>query len=83
LSGASPDFPPPELVVQIKVLACELPAKRGIPLSRWSTSDITRPVCQSGLVATISGSAIWRWLHEDAIRLWFHRSWIFPVTCVE
>jgi DDE superfamily endonuclease len=30
------------------------------------------------LVATISGSTIWRWLHEDAIRPWYHRSWIFP-----
>jgi hypothetical protein len=28
--------------------------------------------------ATISGSTIWRWLHEDAIRPWYHRSWIFP-----
>jgi len=30
------------------------------------------------LVATISGSTIWRWLHQDAIRPWYHRSWIFP-----
>jgi hypothetical protein len=30
------------------------------------------------LVASISGSTIWRWLHGDAIRPWFHRSWIFP-----
>jgi hypothetical protein len=30
------------------------------------------------LVASISGSTIWRWLAEDAIRPWFHRSWLFP-----
>jgi hypothetical protein len=30
------------------------------------------------LVASISGSTIWRWLHADAIRPWYHRSWIFP-----
>lgn len=35
-------------------------------------------MCQSGLVASISGSTIWRWLHQDAIRPWYHRSWIFP-----
>jgi hypothetical protein len=35
-------------------------------------------VQQSGLVASISGSTLWRWLHEDAIRPWYHRSWIFP-----
>jgi len=37
-----------------------------------------REACQSGLVASISGSTLWRWLHEDAIRPWYHRSWIFP-----
>ena len=35
-------------------------------------------VSRSGLVAQISGSTIWRWLHEDAIRPWQHRTWIFP-----
>lgn len=35
-------------------------------------------VRQSGYVATISNSTIWRWLHEDAIKPWQHRSWIFP-----
>lgn len=73
-----PGLFPPELVVQVKALACELPATHGLPLSHWSSPDIARHVCQSGLVATISGSTIWRWLHEDAIRPWYHRSWIFP-----
>lgn len=69
---------PPELLVQIKAIACELPAKYGIPLSRWSTEDIVNYVRQSGLVATVSGSTVWRWLHEDAIKPWQHRCWIFP-----
>jgi hypothetical protein len=30
------------------------------------------------LTATISGSTLWRWLHQDSIRPWYHRSWIFP-----
>lgn len=30
-----------------------------------------------GLVADISDSTVWRWLHEDAIRLWQHRCRIF------
>ena len=33
---------------------------------------------QPALVASISGSTIWQWLSEDAIRPWRHRSWIFP-----
>src|SRR6202022_1680965 len=69
---------PPELVVQIKAWACELPTVHKVPLSRWSTSDLVREVCQTGLVASISGSTLWRWLHQDAIRPWYHRSWIFP-----
>ena len=31
-----------------------------------------------GLVASISDTTIWRWLDEDAIKPWTHRSWIFP-----
>ena len=69
---------PPELVVQVKALACELPATCDLPLSRWSTTDLAQYVSRSGLVARISGSTIWRWLHEDAIRPWQHRTWIFP-----
>ncbi len=65
-------------MVQVKALACELPATSGVPLSHWNTPDIARHVCQSGLAATISGSTIWRWLHQDAIRPWYHRTWIFP-----
>ena len=29
-------------------------------------------------MASRSGSTLWRWLHEDAIRPWYQRSWIFP-----
>ena len=32
----------------------------------------------AGIVADISGVTIWRWLHEDALRPWSRRSWIFP-----
>lgn len=64
--------------MQIKAWACELPTTHSLPLSRWSTRDLVREACQSGLVASISGSTLWRWLHEDAIRPWYHRSWIFP-----
>ncbi len=69
---------PPDLIVQIKALACEMPAARQIPLSRWSVADLSRYAQECGLVATISDSTIWRWLNEDAIRPWQFRSWIFP-----
>ena len=59
-------------------MACELPAQHEVPLSRWSLGELTRHVSQSGLVAQVSQTTLWRWLHEDAIRPWQHRCWIFP-----
>lgn len=64
--------------MQVKALACELPATRGLPLSRLSTADIVREVQRCGIVATISDKTVWRWLQDDAIRPWQHRTWIFP-----
>ncbi len=64
--------------MQIKAIACELPATRGLPLSRLSCADIVREAQQCGIVARLSGTTVWRWLHEDAIRPWQHRTWIFP-----
>lgn len=69
---------PPNVVVQVKALACELPFEKEIPLSRFSTHDIAVEAVSRGIVAQISGSTVWRWLHEDAIKPWQFRSWIFP-----
>jgi hypothetical protein len=74
---ARPVFPP-NVMIEVKALACELPFDRGIPLSRFSTAEIAAEVIRRGIVAQISGSTIWRWLSEDAIRPWQYRSWIFP-----
>ena len=49
-----------------------------MPLSRLSVADVARQAQRCGLVARISDSTVWRWLHEDAIRPWQHRCWIFP-----
>ena len=75
---ADPSFFFPEEIAQIKALACELPAERGIPLSRFSITEIVREVISRAIVPSVSDSSVWRWLHEDAIRPWFHRSWIYP-----
>jgi hypothetical protein len=40
--------------------------------------ELTRHVCEQGLVARLSQTTVWRWLHQDAIRPWQHRCWIFP-----
>src|SRR6266536_1730266 len=69
---------PPEVVIEVKAIACELPRRLGLPLSRLQVPDIRDEVITRGLVAAISGTTIWRWLATDAIRPWSHRSWIFP-----
>src|SRR3954467_15797083 len=33
---------PPAQVAEVKALACELPAKSGVPLSRWSAAELAR-----------------------------------------
>lgn len=66
------------MIVAVKSLACELPARLGLPLSRLHVPDIGAEVVSRGIVAEISGTTIWRWLAEDAIKPWRHRSWIFP-----
>ena len=67
---------PPEQVAEVKAIACELPATHGLPLSRFSRTELHRLVIERGLTEA-SASTIWRWLHEDAIRPWQVRSWIF------
>src|SRR5216683_2435511 len=69
---------PPAVMVEIKALACELPSRRGLPLARWSLAELRREAVAQGLVAQISGTTLWRWLSQDALRPWRHRCWIFP-----
>jgi DDE superfamily endonuclease len=59
-------------------LACELPAESRVPLSRWSSSELAAEAVARGICEQISGVTVWRWLSEDAIKPWQHRSWIFP-----
>jgi hypothetical protein len=63
---------------QVKAIACELPAERGIPLSRFSHADLAAEAVDAGVVEDISASTVRRWLGRDAIRPWRYRSWIFP-----
>ena len=66
------------MVVEVKAIACELPATRAVPLSRWSLAELREEVITTGLVSDVSVSTLWRWLDEDALKPWRHRSWIFP-----
>ena len=76
-SGRPRSFPP-EVVAEVKAMACEPPEQREVPLSRWSSAELAAQAVAEGLVVAVSGSTVRRWLVEDAIKPWQHRSWIFP-----
>lgn len=66
------------MVAEVKQLACELPATTGVPLSRWSYSELACELVTREVVGTISPATVGRILRGDAIRPWRFRSWIFP-----
>jgi len=65
-------------VVGVKALACELPAESGVPLPRWSAPELAVEAVARGIVEAVSASTVRRWLAEDVLKPWQHRSWIFP-----
>jgi transposase len=54
-------------VAAITALACTLPAETGIPLSRWSSSELAVEAVERGVAEAISGSTVRRCLHRAAI----------------
>jgi hypothetical protein len=65
-------------VATVKALACELPAQRGEPLSRYSTAELARVIADHPDAPAMSPSTIWRILDRDALKPWRYRSWLFP-----
>jgi DDE superfamily endonuclease len=76
--AGDPALFPPEVKISIKALACQLPKDLGLPFSKLTHDEIARHAEQQGIVASISGKTVWRWLSKDAIRPWCYRSWIWP-----
>lgn len=64
----------------VVALACERPADQGVPLSRYSLSELVEEVARhlDNEQVVPSRTAIWRLLAHDALRPWRYRSWIFP-----
>jgi hypothetical protein len=76
--AGDPALFPPEIIVAVKALACQLPKQLGLPFSKFTHDEIARQTEKHGIVASISGKTVWRWLSKDAIRPWCYRSWIWP-----
>ena len=70
---------PPTARALVVALACERPAERGAPLSRYSLSDLVAEAATAlGTDGGPSRSSVWRWLIQDALRPWRYQNWIFP-----
>ena len=69
---------PAAVVAQVKAIACELPATRGVPLGRWSLAELHDELLATGLVDAVSTTTLWRWLRQDALQPWRHHPWLFP-----
>jgi transposase len=69
---------PARAVAEVKALACEPPEGSGKPLARWTCPELARQAAAAGIVTSVSASTVRRWLADDAIKPWQHRSWISP-----
>jgi transposase len=73
-SGRPPVFTAADRA-EVIALACALPAESGVPLSKWTCSELARELAARCQIA-VSASTIRRWLADDALKPWQHRSWI-------
>jgi len=73
-SGRPPVYTPADRA-RVTAWACSLPAEDNVPLSRWSTGELARQLLTDGVAVSVS--TVRRWLADDALKPWQHRSWIF------
>ncbi|GAA3628892.1 IS630-like element ISMsm5 family transposase [Nonomuraea rosea] len=75
-SGRPPRFTPVQRA-EVTALACQLPAETGMPLSRWSSTDLAREAVGRGIAEAMSASTVRRILSADVLKPWQHASWMF------
>ena len=66
---------PPEVRAQATAIACSLPRREAVPLSRWSRAELARRVAATPGLPQVSPSTVGRWLHDERIRPWRYRMW--------
>jgi transposase len=49
---------PATAVAEVKALACELPARTGVPLARWSCPELAEQARLRGIVKQVSASTV-------------------------
>lgn len=75
-SGRPPVFTAVQ-VARVKAAACTPPKACGVPLALWSCPELARYAVTAGICEAVSHATVRRWLSQDALKPWQHRSWIF------
>jgi len=52
-----------------------MPKSQGVPLARWSRSELARHVARAPQLPGVSASSIGRWLKAERIRPWRYHAW--------
>lgn len=68
-------FFPPEVRAQTTALVCTPPAQAGVPVARWSCTEVAAALEGLGVVTQIGKSTVWRWLHAERLKPWRFHLW--------
>ena len=74
-SGAKGKFTA-EHITQILAVACEPPEKSGRPITHWTRDELRDEVIKRGIVPSISGSQVGRFLRQAALRPHRRKMWL-------
>jgi len=73
--GTPPTFEP-EQICAIIALACESPSDSGWPVTHWTHGTLAAAAAESGIVESISGHSVGRFLREVDLKPHRTRGWI-------
>ena len=73
--GTPPTFMP-EQICQIIALACEPPSESGRPFTHWTHATLAMAASEEGIVESISGHSVGRFLREVRLKPHRTRGWI-------
>ena len=62
---------------QVVSLACEPPSGSGLPISKWTSEELTRELIRRGIFDSVSSASVRRWLSESDLKPHRHKYWLF------